>query len=46
MNKKEIEKQIQILEKEMRNASNANRFEEAIQIRDLIAEIKQKADPF
>ncbi|WP_341491590.1 excinuclease ABC subunit UvrB [Mesomycoplasma ovipneumoniae] len=46
MNKKEIEKQIQILEKEMRNASNANRFEEAIQIRDLIAEIKQKADQF
>ncbi|MDW2926561.1 excinuclease ABC subunit UvrB [Mesomycoplasma ovipneumoniae] len=46
MNKKEIEKQIQILEKEMRNASNANRFEEAIQIRDLIAEIKQKSDQF
>ncbi|AGQ51258.1 excinuclease ABC subunit UvrB [Mesomycoplasma hyopneumoniae] len=40
--KKEMEDYIKILEKEMKIAADANRFEEAIQIRDLIAEIKLK----
>ncbi|WP_406823199.1 excinuclease ABC subunit UvrB [Mesomycoplasma hyopneumoniae] len=40
--KKEMENYIKILEKEMKIAADANRFEEAIQIRDLIAEIKLK----
>lgn len=43
-NKKEMEGYIKILEKEMKIASDANRFEEAIQIRDLITEIKLKMD--
>ncbi|MXR12220.1 excinuclease ABC subunit UvrB [Mesomycoplasma flocculare] len=43
-NKKEMESYIKILEKEMKIAADENRFEEAIQIRDLIAEIKLKIE--